>query len=418
MAWSGGVFTRANGDTGWVDDAAALIGIEAGLHDTQDNDFKTGINATLTKDGTNTPTANLPMNTFRHTGVGAAVATTDYARFDQVISQTQNSTTTWGGTSGGTANAQTLTLTPAITAYVAGQRFGYFAVATNTGALTININGAGAKAVQWRNLALTGNEIEINAAVEIVYDGTAFQSVQLAGNATSRAQAPTLGQVQDGTARWAGTSGGTANAQTLTLTPAITAYVAGQTFRFNSGFANTGSVTLNINGLGVKSLLTSSEGLNLIPGQLTAGLIAEVIYDGTQFRIINSAIGLWSTFSPVWTQSGTISYTNNYSKYVVIGKTVHFQCSLLATSAGGAATAMGVTLPVTASNATIFRAVGGANYYDASPNTMYVLSPYMGSTNTVNFVSDTSAGNAFGANPAVTVAIGDYISLALTYEAA
>ena len=141
MAWSGGQFTRANGDTGWVDDAAMLIGIEAGRHDTQDNDFKTGINATLTKDGTNTPTANLPMNTHRHTGVGAAVATTDYARFDQVISQTQNSTTTWGGTSGGTANAQTLTLTPAITAYVAGQSFRFIAGFTSTGALTLQING-------------------------------------------------------------------------------------------------------------------------------------------------------------------------------------------------------------------------------------------------------------------------------------
>ena len=141
MAWSGGVFTRANGDTGWVDDAAMLIGIEAGRHDTQDNDFKTGINATLTKDGTNTPTANLPMNTYRHTGVGAAVATTDYARFDQVISQTQNSTTIWGGTSGGSANAQTLTLTPAITAYVAGQSFRFIAGFASTGALTLQING-------------------------------------------------------------------------------------------------------------------------------------------------------------------------------------------------------------------------------------------------------------------------------------
>jgi len=141
MAWSGGIFTRANGDTGWVDDAAALIGIEAGRHDTQDNDFKTGINATLTKNGTNTPTANLPMNTYRHTGVGAAVATTDYARFDQVISQTQNSTTTWAGTSGGTANAQTLTLTPAITAYVAGQSFRFIAGLASTGALTLQING-------------------------------------------------------------------------------------------------------------------------------------------------------------------------------------------------------------------------------------------------------------------------------------
>ena len=310
MAWSGGVFTRANGDTGWVDDATALIGIEAGLHDTQDNDFKTGINATLTKDGTNTPTANLPMNTYRHTGVGAAVATTDYARFDQVISQTQNSTTTWGGTSGGTANAQT-----------------------------------------------------------------------------------------------------------LTLSPAITAYVAGQTFRFISGFTNTGNVTLNVNGLGVKSLLSSATGTNLVPGQITAGFVAEVIYDGTQFQMINP-MGTWNTFSPVWTQSGTISYTNNYSKYVQIGKTVHFQCSLLATSAGGGAVAIGVSLPVTASSSTIFGAVGGANYYDAGPNIMYVLSPYMNTTTQVLFVSDASAGNNFGALPAVTVGIGDYINLALTYEAA
>ena len=85
MAWSGGQFTRANGDTGWVDDATALIGIEAGRHDTQDNDFKTGINATLTKDGTNTPTANLPMGGFKHTGVALAVASTDYARYDQAL---------------------------------------------------------------------------------------------------------------------------------------------------------------------------------------------------------------------------------------------------------------------------------------------------------------------------------------------
>ena len=416
MAWSGGVFTRANGDTGWVDDAAALIGIEAGLHDTQDNDFKTGINATLTKDGTNTPTANLPMNTYRHTGVGAAVATTDYARFDQVISQTQNSTTTWGGTSGGSANAQTLTLTPAITAYVTGQRFGYFAVATNTGALTININGLGAKAVQWRNLALTGNEIEINSAVEIVYDGTAFQSVQLAGNATSRAQAPTLGQVQDGTARWGGTSGGSANAHTITLTPAITAYVAGQTFRFVSGFTNTGNATLNVNGLGVKSLLSSATGINLVAGQLTINLVAEVIYDGTQFQLINP-MGTWVTFSPGWSQSGSISYTNNYSKYVVIGKTVHFQCSLVATSAGGGATAITVSLPVTANGTTVFKNSGGASFYDASAATMYILQTNTSATS-VAFVSDTSGGNNFGAAPAITIGIGDYINVAITYEAA
>ena len=414
MPWAAGSYTKGNAGTGgWTGDQGRGTGIEAGLHDTQDNDFTTGIDATLTKDGSNVPSANLPMGGFRHTGVGLATARDSYA----TLGQAQDGTAIWGGTSGGTANAQTLTLSPPITAYAAGQRFGYFAVATNTGALTININGLGAKAVQWRNLALTGNEIEINSAVEIVYDGTAFQSVQLAGNATSRAQAPTLGQVQDSTVKWGGTSGGSANAHTITLTPPITAYAAGQTFRFISGFTNTGNVTLNVNGLGVKSLLSSSTGTNLVPGQITAGLTAEVVYDGTQFQLINP-MGTWATFSPVWSQSGSISYTNNYSKYVVIGKTVHFRCSLLATSAGGGSTQISISLPVTASNASLFGATGSANYYDVSPFTTYVLSPYFNSTSAVSFVFNTSAGNNFGAAPAVTVGIGDYISLAVTYEAA
>lgn len=83
MPWSGGTFNRANGATGWQDDQAANIGIEAGRHDTQDNDFRNGINATLTKDGTNSPTANLPMNGYRHTGAGNAVGDADYCTYGQ-----------------------------------------------------------------------------------------------------------------------------------------------------------------------------------------------------------------------------------------------------------------------------------------------------------------------------------------------
>jgi hypothetical protein len=283
MPWAAGSYTKGNDGTGgWTGDAGNGIGIEAGRHDTQDNDFTTGINSTLTKDGSNVPSANLPMGGFRHTGVGLATARDSYA----TLGQAQDGTAIWGGTSGGTANAQTLTLSPAITAYAAGQRFGFFAVATNTGALTININGVGAKAVQWRNLALTGNEIEINSAVEIVYDGTAFQSVQLAGNATARAQAPTLGQVQDSTALWGGTSGGSANAQTLTLTPAITAYVAGQRFRFVAGFTNTAAATLNVNGVGAVSVVLSTTGGALTSNYIEAGSIYEVLHNGTNFRLL------------------------------------------------------------------------------------------------------------------------------------
>ena len=59
MAWAAGNFTRANGITGWVDDANNNIGIEATRHDTQDNDFATGIDNCLNKTGQNSMTGDL-----------------------------------------------------------------------------------------------------------------------------------------------------------------------------------------------------------------------------------------------------------------------------------------------------------------------------------------------------------------------
>jgi hypothetical protein len=85
MAWVSGTYTKGNASTGgWTGDAASLIGIEAGRHDTQDNDFQDGINNCLTKDGQNTPTANLPMGGFKHTGVGNASANDQYTAWGQL----------------------------------------------------------------------------------------------------------------------------------------------------------------------------------------------------------------------------------------------------------------------------------------------------------------------------------------------
>jgi len=77
MPWSGGNFTRANGNTGWVTDQTNGIGIEAGRHDTQDNDFKDGINFCLAKDGSNSATGNLNLGNNKITALGTATATTD-----------------------------------------------------------------------------------------------------------------------------------------------------------------------------------------------------------------------------------------------------------------------------------------------------------------------------------------------------
>lgn len=93
-----------------------------------------------------------------------------------------------------------------------------------------------------------------------------------------------------------GLTGGVANTYTLTLSPAITNYVVGQVFRVRFHAANTGASTININGLGAKSLVKFS-GISptnaLVSGDIsvgTPGMIYEIMYDGTNFRIMD--IGL------------------------------------------------------------------------------------------------------------------------------
>jgi microcystin-dependent protein len=154
------------GDDVYQQQAAAPVSVDATLFDVHDTDLKDMINACLKKDGGNTATADLPMGGFKFTNVAEAAARTQYARFSQL----QDNKGQYVGTVGGTADAITLTPSPAITAYAAGQRFTFIAAATNTGATTVNISGVGAA-----NIAGTaGGEIGAGLFQEIIYDGTQF----------------------------------------------------------------------------------------------------------------------------------------------------------------------------------------------------------------------------------------------------
>lgn len=82
--------------------------------------------------------------------------------------------------------------------------------------------------------------------------------------------------------------GGTANA--ITLTGTIAAYAAGQRFSFPAGATNTsGTVTININGLGTKSIRKTIGGsiVALGVGDIPGSRILDIEYDGTQFQIMN-----------------------------------------------------------------------------------------------------------------------------------
>jgi hypothetical protein len=87
---------------------------------------------------------------------------------------------------------------------------------------------------------------------------------------------------------WGGTAGGTANALTIAVGGGPGSYAAGQRYAFIVASNNTGAATLAVNGLGVQSL-RRPDGSTLAAGDLVAGTLVGVTYDGVHFRLTDSA---------------------------------------------------------------------------------------------------------------------------------
>jgi hypothetical protein len=100
---------------------------------------------------------------------------------------------------------------------------------------------------------------------------------------------------------WGGTAGGTANALTLSIGGAPGSYAAGQRYAFVVASNNTGAATLNVNGLAAVSI-RRPDGSTLAAGDLVAGNLVAVTYDGTNFRLA------WS-----WTPPPNTAFTTDVS---------------------------------------------------------------------------------------------------------
>lgn len=79
-----------------------------------------------------------------------------------------------------------------------------------------------------------------------------------------------------------GVSTGSANAYILTLSPAPTAYVAGQVFEVKANHTNDGAPTLDVNALGAKSM-KRLDGTAIPASFIVSGRIYKAIYDGIDF---------------------------------------------------------------------------------------------------------------------------------------
>lgn len=125
MAFNGsGTFNRLYN---WATDDGNGINIEASRMDGEDDGFATGLSNCITKDGQTTITANIPFNSKKITGLANGSARTDSI----VLGQVQDNQFGCLGTTGGSADAYTLTPSPAITAYTATMEFTVKINATN-----------------------------------------------------------------------------------------------------------------------------------------------------------------------------------------------------------------------------------------------------------------------------------------------
>jgi len=85
---------------------------------------------------------------------------------------------------------------------------------------------------------------------------------------------------------------GTANNYILTPSPALLQYTAGDTFNVQFNVANTGPSTINVSGLGAKSLVLPPA-TALTGGELITSVTYTITYDGTNFQVTNTIPGIY-----------------------------------------------------------------------------------------------------------------------------
>ena len=167
------------------------------------------------------------------------------------------------------------------------------------GSGTFNINSAGQPVVSGTVISSTAfnaltSDLATGLTTALTKDGqtTPTANITLGGYkitnlaaATLAADAVRFSQLQNFSTNTLITVAGT-DTITGTVTPSLTAYATGQQFSFVAAGTNTTAVTLNIDGVGVKSV-TRAGTTALAAGDILTGQVAIVEYDGTQFQLLD-----------------------------------------------------------------------------------------------------------------------------------
>lgn len=167
MAFNGtGTFLRIYN---WVTDKVNAIPITASRFDGELDGMVTGLSNCITKDGQTTITANIPFNSNKITGLGNGTARTDVINVGQV----QDNQFQYLGTTGGAADAYTLSPSPTITAYATTQQITAKINATNlttTPYLQVSAIANPATTAVIKKLSATKTEIAVEIG-ELIANG-------------------------------------------------------------------------------------------------------------------------------------------------------------------------------------------------------------------------------------------------------
>ena len=153
--------------------AVSATTITAANRNAIDADIATALTNSIAVNGESVVTADIAFGNNKLTGVKDGTLAKDAAN----VSQIQNSNAILLASVAGT-DTITASLSPALTAYANGQIFTLIPANTNTGAVTININGLGAKSITKNgSTALEANDLVAGVTYSLQYDGTRFQKI-------------------------------------------------------------------------------------------------------------------------------------------------------------------------------------------------------------------------------------------------
>ena len=189
-----------------------------------------------------------------------------------------------------------------------------------------------------------------------------------------------------------------AGTNTLTglATPALSGYAAGAQYSFIAQNTNTGAVTIDIDTLGVKSI-TKFGTTALAAGDIIAGALMLIEYDGTRFQLLNVTNNIFKyivepTTISATAATGTINYdvATQSIVYYTTNATANWTINLRASSAATLNSLMSTGQTITV---TFMATLGATAYYNSAvtidgnaitPKWQSGITPNAGNANSVD----------------------------------